>query len=67
MTLRHVDTGTQATILDRPGRVASGTGCTGDLVTLTVQDAAANNTGTLHEWCLQATPRVDAVFKNGFE
>jgi subtilisin-like proprotein convertase family protein len=58
--LRHVDTGTAVTIIDRPGVPASTFGCSGDNILTTLSDEAA---ALVENQCAAGTPTINGTFR----
>ncbi len=59
VTLTHVDTGTSAIIIQRPGNPATTFGCSGDDIDVTLDDAAASPVETQ---CAAGTPTINGTF-----
>jgi len=58
-TLTHNDTGTSAVIVDRPGRTTSGFGCSGNDVSVTLDDEAA---AAVEDQCSTSGIAIDGTF-----
>ncbi|HSH03445.1 MAG TPA: M36 family metallopeptidase [Anaerolineae bacterium] len=58
-TITHEDTGTSATVIDRPGYTGSGFGCAGDDISAILDDSAAT---PVENECADATPTIDGIF-----
>lgn len=59
MVLRHQDTGTAVTIIDRPGVPASTYGCSGDNIVALLDDEAAS---AVENACAGTTPTINGSF-----
>jgi Ca2+-binding RTX toxin-like protein len=59
VTLTHLDTGTAVTIIDRPGRIDSGVGCSGDDIFAVLDDLGAT---PVEGECAIATPTISGTF-----
>ncbi len=59
-TLKHVDTGTSVTIIDRPGMVSSGFGCNGNNINATLDDEASS---LVENECSGGTPTINGTFQ----
>ncbi|MCI0397259.1 MAG: choice-of-anchor B family protein [Chloroflexi bacterium] len=60
MVLRHQDTGTAVTILDRPGVPNSTYGCSGDDILATLDDEAA---APVENQCAGSVPTINGTFR----
>ena len=59
VTLRHVDTGTSVTVIDRPGVPATTAGCTGNNILATLDDEAAS---PVEDQCAGSAPTINGTF-----
>ncbi len=57
--LTNVDSGISVTLMDRPGRVNSGFGCSGDDILATLDDEAAS---PIEDECAAGIPTIDGSF-----
>ncbi|MCH9652005.1 MAG: M36 family metallopeptidase [Deltaproteobacteria bacterium] len=58
-TLTHSDTGTAAALIDRPGRVGSGFGCSGNDIDATMDD---NGASPVEDECDSGVPTINGTF-----